>query len=192
VNCDAPADPIELPLQVRRLVRDFDDPVSGPVHEPALYGRGPLARDQFVSAAVPVVNEEHPPVRFQALGDQRPETREAVRRNVGEPEAEEHHVVAAIRPPVEQVGRHEAHPLPAYSRRGESEHLRGCVHGGEVRGVAQQLGCPCARAAGQLEHAAGRLERVERLGQLRGPGKGQSMVGVLGSDRLVVADLFVE
>ena len=42
--------------RVNRLERDLNDPVSGPVREPALHGAGPLALDQFVSIGVTVVN----------------------------------------------------------------------------------------------------------------------------------------
>ncbi|MEU8377805.1 hypothetical protein [Streptosporangium sp. NPDC048865] len=68
MNLDAPPDPLEPSFEVRRAVRDFDDPAGGPVHEPALYGRGSLALDELVGGAVPVVEKvlgsgQHMPVK---------------------------------------------------------------------------------------------------------------------------------
>src|SRR5690242_20514786 len=55
------------------------------------------------SRAVPVVDEAHPSVRLQAVVGQGPERGEAFGWDVRQPEAEEHHVVAAVRSPAEQV-----------------------------------------------------------------------------------------
>jgi hypothetical protein len=64
--------------------------------------------DQLLSRAVPVIDEHHPTAWRQRRADSRPERRESLRRDVREPEAEEHEVVAAVRRPCEQVGPGEA------------------------------------------------------------------------------------
>jgi hypothetical protein len=108
---------------------------------------------------------------------------------VGEPEAEEHDVVATIRPPLEQVGPDEADPLVAHAGGGEREHLRRCIHGRDPGGVAEQLLGPSARAAGELEHVARRPEGLERRLELGSSGRREGVVAVLGGDGSVVGDL---
>jgi hypothetical protein len=119
----------------------------------------------------PVIDEEHPSIRLQTVGHQRPERGKAFGPNVRQPEPEEHDVVATIRPPAEQIGQHEPHPLAAHTDRGDAEHLSRGVHGRNVHGVPQQLGGPGSWAAGEFEQAAGRPERIQRLGQLTTAGK---------------------
>src|SRR5690606_2484702 len=76
--------------------------------------------------------------------------------------------------------------------RGDAEHLRGGVHGRHVGGVPEQPARPGARAAGEFEHASGRPERIQRLGQLITAGKRQPMLVVLGSSRPIVCGLLVK
>ena len=53
---------------------------------------------------VVLVDEGHPPAGNQALANEPPERLECGRGNMGQPEAEEHHVVAPVRCPGEDVG----------------------------------------------------------------------------------------
>jgi hypothetical protein len=52
-----------------------------------------------------------------------------------QPEAKEHHVVAAVRHPLEDVRANEADPFVADAGRGDREHLGRGVHGRDVRRV---------------------------------------------------------
>jgi hypothetical protein len=192
MDLDVPTDPVELVFEVCRSVRDLDDPVRRTVGEPALGDRGILALDELLARAVPVVNEEHPPIRPQTVRHQRPERREAFRRNVRQPEPEEHYIVATVRPPTKQISQNEAHPLTAHPGRGDVEHLSSGVHGRDLGGVPQQLGGPGTWTAGEFEHAAGRPERIQRFGQLTTARKRQRMVVVLGSNRPIERGLLVE
>ena len=60
----------------------------------------------------------------------------------------------------------------------DGQHLRGRVHGGDVCCVAEKLAGPCSAPAGELKHAAGRAEGIQRCGQLLtargGPGNGRN------------------
>jgi hypothetical protein len=111
---------------------------------------------------------------------------------VGEPEAEEDHVIAAVRLPGEEIGLDEPHSLTVGPGRSDSQHLRGRVHGGDVCCVAEKLAGPCAAPAGELKHAARRLEGIQRCGQLLAARDVQVMVVILTGDGLVVGGLLAE
>jgi len=108
-------------------------------------------------------------VFLQAASHHGPEGRKAIERYVREPETDENHVVTAVRRPGEEIGLNEAHPFaadfPGPGRR-DGEHFRGRVHGRDVRGMTEKLAGPHSGTAGEFEHASGRPERLERLGQL--------------------------
>ncbi len=96
-----------------------------------------------------------------------------------EPEADENHVITAVRRPGEQIGLNEAHPFTADfpgpgGRNGE--HFRRGVYGRDVRGVTEKLAGPHSGAAGEFEHASGRLECLKRLDQLTAAWKIQALV----------------
>ena len=69
------------------------------------------------------------------------------------------------------VGGKEAHPLVADAGCCDGEHLRGRVDGGDVGRVAEQVAGPHPGTAGELEHAAGWLEPIKRLGNLVAAGR---------------------
>jgi hypothetical protein len=94
---------------------------------------------------------------------------------VREPEADEHHVISAVRHPGEQIGLNEAHPFAANPGRRDGEHFRGCIHGRDVRGVTKKLAGPPSGTAGEFEHASGRPKCLKRLGQLVAAGKIQAL-----------------
>jgi hypothetical protein len=64
------------------------------------------------------------------------------------------------------------------------------VDGGDVAGVAEQLGRPGTGAAGELEDAARRPERVERVSQLGAAGEIEALVKVIRGEGTVVGALF--
>jgi hypothetical protein len=111
---------------------------------------------------------------------------------VREPESEEDHVIAAVRHPGEKIGLDEAHPVIARPGCRDGEHFRGRVHGGDVRRVTQKPAGPHAGSAGELEHASGRLECLERFGQLAAARKIQALVQVIRGKGPVVGHLLIE
>src|SRR3954453_10751456 len=104
---DIPTQVLEAALQFAAIVRDLDDVVLAAVVQAAA---DPLSLDQLLGRAIAVVDEHHLAVRRQRVGHQVPEGGEAIFGHVGEPEAEEDRVVAAIRWPSEQVRADEPHP----------------------------------------------------------------------------------
>jgi hypothetical protein len=95
---------------------------------------------------------------------------------VREPEADENHVITAVRRPGEQIGLNEAHPFTADPGCRNGEHFRRRVYGRDVRGVTQQLAGPHSGTAGDFEHASGRLECLKRLDHLTAAWKIQALV----------------
>ena len=98
--------------------------------------------------------------RREAARHECPEGVEPFERYVGQPEAEEDSVVAAVWLPVEDVGAHEAHPVAVDPSRGDREHLWRRIHGGDVVGVTEKLPGPQALAAGELQGGSYRSERI--------------------------------
>jgi hypothetical protein len=164
----------------------------GPVGSPPLDDRGGGTLDELVRSAVGVVGEEDTARRPEAVGHERPERGEAPGRNVGQPEAGEDHVVAAVGLPGEQIGLDEPDPVTAGAGCRQGEHLRGRVDGGHVGRVPQQLGRPGAGTAGELEHAAPGPERVERRDQLVTAGQAQVLVEVVRGQSPVVGKLLAQ
>ena len=74
--------------------------------------------------------------------------------------------------------------------RRDREHFRERVDGGDVTGVAEQLAGPGAGTAGELQDAARRAERVERVSQLGAAGKIEALVKVIRGKGTVVGTLF--
>src|SRR5581483_11399993 len=110
--------------------------------------------------------------------------------HVRQPESHEDDVVTAVRFPGEQVGLDESHRGAAGDpARRDREHFRGRVDSGDVTGVAEQLAGPDAGTAGELEDAALRAERVERVTQLGAPGKIEDEVKIFRSEGTVVGTL---
>ena len=189
---DVPAEVPKLSLEVRGLVRNLHDPVRGAVGDLAADGRGGWALHEFVRSPVPVVREEHAARWLEAVSHERPEGPEALGRDMRQPEPHENHVVAAVGLPGEHVSLDETYPLAADSGRGDGEHLRRCVHGRDVRRVAEQLPGPHAGPAGELQHASGWPERVKRGGDLIAAGEVQPLVQVIRGQRTIVGDLLIE
>jgi hypothetical protein len=107
-----------------------------------------------------------------------------------QPEPHENDVIAAVRLPGEQVGLDESHRGAAGdAARRDREHLRRRIHGGDVGGVTEQLRRPGARTAGELQDAALRPERVERVSQLVAAGKIEALVKVIRGEGTVVGTL---
>src|SRR6266567_633704 len=119
-----PAQPGQPSGKARGLVGDLYYLVGAAVVEPAQHGPGRPARDVLIASAPGVVKEQHPPAWPDAAGDKRPEGTEAGRRHMGQPEAEEDHIVAAARLPGEEVGLRELHRLAAKAGTRYREHLR--------------------------------------------------------------------
>jgi hypothetical protein len=65
---------------------------------------------------------------------------------------------------------------------------------GDASTAVTSVACrsPHAGPAGELEHASGRLECLERFGQLVASGKVQALVEVIGGKGPVVGDLLIE
>jgi len=181
----------ELSFEVGWPVGDLHQPVGGAVRELPADGGGRRAFQEFVRGPVGVVGEEHPAPWFQAVSHQRPERCEALGRDVREPEAEEDHLVAAVRGPGEEVGLHEADPLGTDPGGRDGEHLRGGVDGGDLARVAEQVAGPHPRTAGQLEHPAGWPEGVQGCDQLVAAGKLQALMQIVRGQGPVVAELLV-
>ena len=107
-----------------------------------------------------------------------------------EPEAEEHHVVAPVRLPCEQVGLHEADAVVADLYAGDGEHLARGVERGHARGMAEQPRRPQARPARELEHVSRGRERVERGLDLRAALRVDDPVEVFRRSGVVIRHLF--
>ncbi len=151
---------------------DFDDPVGGPVGGAPLDDGGCGAFDEFVWGAVVVVGEEDASLRCEGGVDEGPEGREPLGWDMREPAAHEDDVVAAVWPPGEEVGLDEPDGgAGGDAARGDGEHFRGGVDGGDVGGVAEQLGGPGAGAAGEVEDAAGRRKAPSALASSAPPGR---------------------
>jgi hypothetical protein len=58
--------------------------------------------------------------------------------------------------------------------------------------VAEKLAGPCSAPAGELKHAAGRPEGIQRCGQLLAAREVRVMVVILTGDGLVVGGLLAE
>ena len=100
-------------------------------------------------------------------------------------------VIPAVRFPGEQVGLDESHRgAVGDAARRDREHFRGRIDGGDVGGVTEQLTGPGAGTAGELEDAARRPERVERVSQLGAAGKIKALVKVVRGEGTVVGTLF--
>jgi hypothetical protein len=162
----------------------FDDRCDGPGNRPFVRPR----RRQLV-------DQEHAPAIIQAAGGEPPEALKSLWRDMRQPGAEEQHVVAAVGPPVEQIGPDEAHAPVRDAAGCDREHLRRAVDRRQrVRVLGEDLR-PLPRAAGELEHPSSRRERRQRVDQL--PAQrfvgGQRAAGVvLGGARPVVRHLLGE
>jgi thiol-disulfide isomerase/thioredoxin len=138
-HVDVPAQAAEAALELARGVGHLHGSILGAVPQPPPNGRGRGAVDEFVVRSISIVGEEHTSSGRQAVAHQRPKRGEALERDMRQPEAEEHDVVAPVRAPREQVGEHEAHALISDSLAGESQHLRRRVDRGDRVRVTQQL-----------------------------------------------------
>src|SRR5207249_11289806 len=81
------------------------------------------------------IDEKDPTTRLQAGRDQVPEGDEALRRNVGEPEAEKHDVVGAVRLPGKNVTQSVANLWIGDLQSIHRQHLWRCVDNGDTGGV---------------------------------------------------------
>ena len=109
-----------------------------------------------------------------------------------EPEADENHVITAVRRPGEEIGLDKTHSIVSDPGRRDGEHFRGRIHGGDLRGMTEKLAGPCSGTAGEFEHASGRPERLKRFGHLVAAGKIQALAKVARGQGAVVGDLLIE
>jgi hypothetical protein len=100
---DPPPEPPKPLFELIYRVPNLDDSVRAAVTQAAADDRGAIAVYELVGRHVCVVHEEHATVCLDALRDKRPERLEPLRRNVREPKAEEHDVVASVWLPAEYV-----------------------------------------------------------------------------------------
>lgn len=104
-------------------MRELDDVEFAPVPEPAANHLGPLTEREFIRCPVGVIDEEHPSVGLQRVGDELPERLKALLGDVRESEAEEDDVVGALGTPTEDVGRDEVNVRAGDAGCGALEHL---------------------------------------------------------------------
>jgi hypothetical protein len=171
-------------------MRDLHDPVGRPVRDAPLDGGRCRALDELIWRAVAVIGEEHPSVRREGSGHEGPEGPESLGGHVRQPEPHEDDVVPAVGFPGKQVGLDESHrDTTGDAARRDREHFRGRVDGGDATGMAEQLAGPGAGTAGELQDAARRAERVERVSQLGAAGKIEAPVKVVRGQGTVVGTL---
>jgi hypothetical protein len=113
-----------------------------------------------------LINDKDAARLIEALADQRPEAIKVLRWDVRQPGTEEHHVIALLGAPGEEVGLHEANVSGGNSPRRDREHLRRAIDRGQFTGIVRQQGRPLAGATGELEYAPSRCEGSQRLLQL--------------------------
>jgi hypothetical protein len=126
VNTDLPAERDEPLPQLVGLVEDFHGAIARTASERPLHRRSRRVPNRgfvFLDRRQ-LVNEENAAMLVHALGDACPEAIEALRRDVREPGAEEHHVVAPVGLPVEDVRNDEANAIVVNALGGDREHLR--------------------------------------------------------------------
>lgn len=144
------------------------------------------------------VYEESASVGLERRPDELPESGEAPWRNVGEPEAEEDHVVTVFGAPVEKVslGVADGRLGVGFPESGavDVEHLWRVVDGGYGVCMTGELDRPQAGTSRELEHVAGGAERVElpsdllklgehTCGSTRGRGRGVPCVETIRRTR---------
>lgn len=125
----------------------------------------------------------------ETIAGQRPEGIKSLGRHVGEPEAEEHRVVPAIRSPAEHVRLDEPRALVIDSCRRDRQHLRKRRQARSrlPRDAAARLSRTQGRTRSQAHHPPAGTRRAPRAAPH--PREVKRVVVVLAGERPVVRDL---
>ena len=124
-DVDRPPERHEVVREGLGIVEYLHDAVLAAVIEPAQRRRGRLVREDFLVCRCggAVVDEDCLAARREGGRDSVSEAGQPRRRDMGEPEGEEHGVVASWRLPVEQVGLEELNGGGCRPRTSEGQHF---------------------------------------------------------------------